>query len=90
MNAGRAVIATTEVGAARDLVHDGENGFVIEPGDVDGLGQKLLTLFADRDLRERMGRRSLEIIGQWGFDQDVEGLREALRFYFSDRIDPRT
>ena len=54
------------------------------------MGQKLLTLFADRDLRERMGRRSLEIIGQWGFDQDVEGLREALRFYFSDRIDPRT
>lgn len=36
-----------------------------------------------------MGRRSLEIIRKWGFDQDVDGLREALRFYFGDRIDPR-
>lgn len=89
LNAGRPVIATTEVGSAYDLVREGENGFVIEPGDIDALAGHLLTLFSDRDLRERMGRKSLEIIENWDFGADVDGLREALRFYFGDRIAAR-
>jgi glycosyltransferase involved in cell wall biosynthesis len=86
MNAGIPVIATTEVGAARDLVRHGENGYVLQPGDVDGLAAALLEIFSDAERRERMGRKSLEIVNGWGFDQDVEGLKEALRFYFPDRI----
>ena len=88
MNAGIPIIATTEVGAARDLVRDGENGFVLSPGDVDGLSRALLTIFSDREGRERMGRKSLEIIDKWGFEQDVDGIRQALRYYFPDRIPP--
>lgn len=89
MNAGRAVIATTEVGSAHDLVQDGENGFIIEPGDIDALADRLLTLFTDRDLCDRMGRKSLEIIENWDFNADIEGLRDALRVYFGDRIAAR-
>jgi len=86
MNAGRAIIATTEVGSARDLVREGENGFIIEPGDIDALADRLLTLCSDRELCDRMGRKSLEIISNWDFNADIEGLREALRVYFGDRI----
>jgi glycosyltransferase involved in cell wall biosynthesis len=89
MNAGRPIVATTEVGAARDLVHDGDNGFVIEPGDIDALSAALLKIFSDPEAAARMGRRSLEIVDTWSFREDVEGLREALRFYFGDRIEPR-
>jgi glycosyltransferase involved in cell wall biosynthesis len=86
MNAGRAIIATTEVGSARDLVRDGENGFIIEPGDIDALADRLLTLCTDRDLCDRMGKKSLEIIENWDFNADIDGLREALQVYFGDRI----
>lgn len=86
MNAGRPIIATTEVGSAYDLVRDGENGFIVEPGDIDALAGRLLTIFSDPDLRGRMSKKSLEIIENWDFDADVEGLREALRFYFGNRI----
>ena len=89
MNAGVPVIATTEVGAARDLVHDGDNGFVIEPGDIEGLSAALLKIFSDPEASARMGARSLEIIDKWSFREDVDGLREALRHYFGDRIEPR-
>ena len=89
MNAGRAIIATTEVGSARDLVRDGENGFIIEPGDIDALADRLLTLCRDRDLCDRMGQKSLEIIENWDFNADLAGLHEALRVYFGDRIAPR-
>lgn len=86
MNAGIPIVATTEVGAAHDLVRDGDNGFVLEPGDVDGLAAALLRIFSDAAERERMGRRSLEIIDRWSFAEDVEGLKSALRHYFGDRV----
>lgn len=86
MNGSLPVIATTEVGAARDLVLPGENGFVIEPGDIDALADALLKLFSDAELRRRMGARSLEIVDGWGFREDVEGLKDALRHYFGDRV----
>ncbi|MBT5456620.1 MAG: glycosyltransferase family 4 protein, partial [Rhodospirillaceae bacterium] len=35
MNAGRAVIVSDQVGAAADLVRDGDNGFVFPAGDID-------------------------------------------------------
>jgi glycosyltransferase involved in cell wall biosynthesis len=89
MTAGRAIIATTEVGSAQDLVQDGENGFIIEPGDIDSLASHLLSLFTDQDLCDRMGQKSLEIIENWDFNADIEGLREALRVYFGDRIAAR-
>lgn len=90
MNAGIPIIATTEVGAAKDLVRDGENGFVLEPGDVPGLAAALLKVLGDKDERERMGRNSLEIINNWGFAEDIEGLKDALRHYFGDRIPGRS
>lgn len=86
MTAGRAIIATTEVGSAHDLVRQGENGYIIEPGDIDALSDRLLTLFGDAALCRKMGQKSLEIIGNWDFDADIDGLRDALRFYFGDRI----
>ena len=86
MNAGLPIVATTEVGAAYDLVRDGENGFVLEPGDVEGLKRALLRLFSEPETRARMGRRSLDIVGQWSFREDVEGLKRALRHYFGDRV----
>jgi glycosyltransferase involved in cell wall biosynthesis len=86
MNAAIPVIATTEVGAARDLVRDGDNGFVVEPGDIEALAAALLKIFSDPGAAARMGERSLEIVGNWGFREDIDGLKAALRYYFGDRV----
>jgi glycosyltransferase involved in cell wall biosynthesis len=39
----------------RDIVEDGETGFVVPVGDVAALAGRLGELLADRDLRERFG-----------------------------------
>lgn len=45
------------------LVHDGENGYLFTPGDVDELSQRLSdVLTADRDQYEKMKRASLRMI----------------------------
>jgi len=51
---GRPVVAT-EVGGVPDVVRDGVDGFLVEPGDVDAMADRLVRLAADADLRRRMG-----------------------------------
>jgi glycosyltransferase involved in cell wall biosynthesis len=52
--AGRPVVAT-RVGGVPDVVRDGEDGFLVEPGDVDALADRLARLAAEPELRERLG-----------------------------------
>lgn len=78
MNAAKPVIVTDEVGAAPDLVHEGENGYVVPVGDIAALASRLRAITEDPDKARRMGERSLEIIQGWGFKENVVGLRQAL------------
>jgi glycosyltransferase involved in cell wall biosynthesis len=51
---GRPVVAT-RVGGIPELVEDGVTGFLVEPGDRDGLRAALERLLGDPALRRRMG-----------------------------------
>lgn len=79
MCAGLPVVASDEIGAAPDLVHDGDNGFTFPAGDVDSLAERLATLIGDTALRDEMGRRSSEIISAWNLDRCAKGVLAALR-----------
>ena len=52
--AGRPVVAT-RVGGVPDVVRDGEDGFLVDPGDVEALADRLARLAADPELRQRLG-----------------------------------
>jgi glycosyltransferase involved in cell wall biosynthesis len=52
---GRGVIGA-RVGGITDLVEDGVNGLLVEPGDTDGLAEALVRVLSDRALAERLGR----------------------------------
>ena len=78
MNAAKAVIVTDQVGAAADLVREGENGYVVPVGDTTALARRLQDVTCDPDRAQRMGERSLEIIRDWGFREDLAGLQQAL------------
>ncbi|MCI4326329.1 MAG: glycosyltransferase family 4 protein [Thermoplasmata archaeon] len=57
MACGRPIVASATGGLA-DLVQDGENGFLVPPGDASALAAALNRLVADPRLREQMGRAS--------------------------------
>jgi glycosyltransferase involved in cell wall biosynthesis len=52
--AGKPVVST-DVGGVRDVVTDGVSGFVVPPGDMDAVADRLRTLAADPELRVRLG-----------------------------------
>ena len=86
LNAGKPVIVTDQVGSAYDLVEHGKNGFMLETGNIDQLSDALRKIIADPVAAQKMGTHSLEIIRDWSFTQDVEGLKSALRSYFPERV----
>jgi glycosyltransferase involved in cell wall biosynthesis len=50
----RPVVAA-RVGGIPDLVHDEENGLLVEPGDTQALADALVRILTDRGLAERLG-----------------------------------
>jgi glycosyltransferase involved in cell wall biosynthesis len=70
----------TGVWGPGNLVRHGENGFVYPCGDVQALAKAVRKLAADRELRERMGNRSREIIEQFSTERCAEGIVNALHF----------
>jgi glycosyltransferase involved in cell wall biosynthesis len=57
---GLALIAT-RVGAVDQVLRHGENGFIVDPGDINGIAQRLEYLLENRSLLEKMAIRSLNI-----------------------------
>jgi glycosyltransferase involved in cell wall biosynthesis len=82
---GLPLVLTEAVGAAADLLRDGENGTLVRSGDVEGEARALAALADDPERRVRYGRRSLELVEPWGYERSVETFVEAVRVAASDR-----
>jgi glycosyltransferase involved in cell wall biosynthesis len=61
MASGLPVVAS-RVGGVPEIVADGETGFLVAPGDVDELRDRLAQLLGDPGLAMKMGRRAREMI----------------------------
>jgi glycosyltransferase involved in cell wall biosynthesis len=87
MNAGRAVVVSDDVGCQPDLVTDGVEGCVFPAGDVAALTAALHRVLDTPETAAGMGRRALERVKNWDFEEDVRGLRHALA-EVTRRIEP--
>jgi glycosyltransferase involved in cell wall biosynthesis len=63
MAAGKAVVSTG-VGGIPDALRDGDNGLMVEPGNVAALAQALGRLIGDDEERRRLGARARATIEQ--------------------------
>ena len=79
MNAAKPVIVSDRVGSGADLVKQGVNGGIFRTGEVDALCSLLQPLLDDKNKRLRAGNESLEIINRWSFNEDLAGLRAAMK-----------
>jgi len=61
MAMGKAVIAT-EVDGTKEVVRPGENGLLVEPGNVSALAAALVKLGGDPALRDMLRQRALDTI----------------------------
>ena len=82
---GLPVIASNQVGAARDLVKHGDNGYSFPSGDVEALAANIRQLM---ELPEAellgMGCKSRELIEQWTQRNLSESLDQYLDYIYSN------
>jgi glycosyltransferase involved in cell wall biosynthesis len=69
MASGTPVIAS-RLGGLPEVVEDGETGFLVPPGDVGALRQRIQLLLDDRALAARMGALArARVMARWTWDQ---------------------
>lgn len=74
MNWGRPVIGTNASGSIRERVVDGESGFVVDPGDVEGLAAAMEALVTDVNRRIRFGQSARLVAEKWPVQRAVENV----------------
>ncbi len=77
MACGTPVVAS-QVGGLAFLVQDGVTGYVVPDGDAEALSQRLLTLYHDRLLRDRLGEQAAAAARSYDWDIIT---REIIKLY---------
>ncbi len=82
--AGRPVVAT-RVGGVPDVVEEGKDGFLVEPGATEELADRLGQLARDPALREQMGRAGRErVLPRYAVDRLVDDVDRLYRSLLSE------
>jgi glycosyltransferase involved in cell wall biosynthesis len=78
MACGLPIIASDVAGCVADLVHDGENGYVIPSANVGKLSEAMAAFARDPQLASRMGQRSARLIEDFSPEGCAAGLATAV------------
>lgn len=76
--AAELAVVTTPVGGIPDLIEDRANGFLVEPGDIDGLVARLITLLTNPELCLAVGGKARETVMQRFSSEQVLGRVEEV------------
>ena len=55
-------VVTTPVGAIPEIIENGYNGFLIEPGDHEALAKRIVQILDEPTLREKMSQANIKTI----------------------------
>lgn len=62
--------------ALPELIHNEKNGYLFQPGDIEAMAQKIVKIFSDKNLREKMAQESLEIIAKHDIKKTMQQFEE--------------
>lgn len=79
MASGLAII-TTPVGGIPELIEDGVDGFLVEPGDVKALAERIVYLVRNPEVRRKTGRNAnRKFKGLMKFSNYIDKLRNQMK-----------
>jgi glycosyltransferase involved in cell wall biosynthesis len=76
---GKPVVAT-RVGSIPESVREAETGFLVQPGDDMALAERVVQLFNDRALAQRLGAAGRQlVVDHWSLERMVTGYEQLIR-----------
>jgi len=73
-----APVVASNVDGLRDSVRDGETGFLVEAGQIEGFADRIATLLADDELATRMSKAALDWSRSFDWERAADDMAEAL------------
>jgi len=64
-------VVSTKIGGVVDVIEDGENGLLVEPGNADQLSDAIKRLIIDTEYASKLGRNALKTIRE---NYDINGI----------------
>ncbi len=77
-------IVGSNVRGVRDLIENGENGFLCDDNDISAFTSALEKLLNDKELREKLGKKSLEKSKQYSLENVQKELEDIYNEYQKD------
>jgi glycosyltransferase involved in cell wall biosynthesis len=75
----RLPVIATPVGCAAALIHDGQNGLIVQPRYAPGIAEAVIRLFNDPAERWRLGTRAASSVAGMSWRRTAEGTLECYR-----------
>jgi len=85
MASGKPIVASN-VGGIPDLVKDGQNGFLVGPGDVNGLSLAMKKLIADEELRVKMGAKGRAMAQSYGVEEMIGKIDDLYTALYQEKV----
>jgi glycosyltransferase involved in cell wall biosynthesis len=77
--AAKLPVITTNVGAVPEIIEDGKNGFMVEPGKPELIAQKIKELIGDERLRQELGIQAHQtVVLKFDLNKMVEKVEKLL------------
>jgi len=85
MASGKPIVASN-VGGIPDLVKHGHNGFLVGPGDVNGLSLAIKKLIEDEQLRLIMGAKGRAMARNYGVDEMIKKIDDLYTSLYQEKL----
>ena len=73
-------------GAVPDFLEDGKNGFLFEPGDIEGLAAGLIRLLDDPDMCRRFGKKGYKLVRErYTWQKVAQRMRNQIQPFLNER-----
>jgi glycosyltransferase involved in cell wall biosynthesis len=79
-------IVASKVGGIPDLVKHGHNGFLVAPGDVNGLSLAIKRLIEDKQLRLKMGANGRAMARNYGVAEMIKKIDDLYTSLYQEKV----
>jgi glycosyltransferase involved in cell wall biosynthesis len=84
--AGLPTLVTAEAGAAKELIRDGKNGYVL-PLNVEAWVDACMRLLSDPQLYAQQSAAAIRAVRPYNFDAAADGIWQAVKAAVPGRMD---
>ena len=80
---GTPIVASKYADGAYDIVHQGENGLIVDPEDADTLAEAIDSILGSEEIQRRYSQNCRQYIPQFEFEAVMQGYLQAIAFVTS-------